>query len=105
MHHHYFMAILPVTGLVVFGYLTLSAALSSQGKMRTAGQILAAWVFLLAVAVAAHAVQRFMGGDDGHHGYRHHGSMKSGEKMELPAGPPPPPEVPAADAPLPAPPQ
>jgi hypothetical protein len=109
MHHLYYLAIFPVTGLTVAGYVTLYCANNSQGRMRTVGKILSGWAFLLAILVVAAAVIHPAMGDrpfgpGGHFGHMGDGSMLDRGMMDrgIPgddtAPPPPTPDTPPPPA-------
>jgi hypothetical protein len=46
----FLISLIPATLAVVLGYFVLFSSTKSQGAMRTFGQIVAIWVFALAVA-------------------------------------------------------
>lgn len=44
----FFFSLLPATLAVVLGYFVLFSSAKTEGRVRTFGQILAAWIFVLA---------------------------------------------------------
>ena len=47
----FFLSLIPATLLVVLGYFVLFSSTKTQGGVRTFGQILATWIFILAVVL------------------------------------------------------
>jgi hypothetical protein len=45
---YFFFSLLPATVLVILGYFVLFSSTKTQGAVKTFGQILAIWVFILA---------------------------------------------------------
>lgn len=50
---YFFFSLIPATLLVVLGYFVLFSSAKTQGALKTFGQILAVWVFILAVVFPA----------------------------------------------------
>lgn len=48
---YFLFSLIPATLSVVLGYFVLFSASKAQGMVKTLGQILAVWVFILAVAI------------------------------------------------------
>jgi hypothetical protein len=48
---YFFFSLIPATLLVVLGYFVLFSSTKTQAGIRTFGQILAAWIFILAVVL------------------------------------------------------
>ena len=47
----FFLSLIPATLLIVLGYFVLFSSTKTQGGVRTFGQILATWIFILAVVL------------------------------------------------------
>ena len=47
---YFFFSLIPATFAVVLGYFILFSSTKAQGAVKTFGRLLAAWVFILAVA-------------------------------------------------------
>lgn len=59
---YFFLSLVPATVVVIVGYFVLFSATRAQAGVKTFGQILAAWLFVLAVAFpAAGAYATFAG--------------------------------------------
>ena len=82
MHHLYYLAAFPATGMAILGYVALYCARNSEGRMRTVGKILAGLAFLLVLLVVAVVVfHPAMGGPPfGPRG--HFGQMGDGSTMD-----------------------
>ena len=48
---YFLFSLIPATFLVVLGYFVLFSSTKSQGAVKTFGQILAIWVFILAAVL------------------------------------------------------
>jgi hypothetical protein len=48
---YFFFSLIPATLLVVLGYFVLFSSTKTQGAVRTFGQLLATWIFILAVVL------------------------------------------------------
>ena len=48
---YFFFSLIPATLLVVLGYFVLFSSTKTQGGVRTFGQVLAAWLFVVAVVL------------------------------------------------------
>ena len=48
---YFLFSLIPATLSVVLGYFVLFSSTKTQGAVKTLGQILAVWIFLLAVAL------------------------------------------------------
>jgi len=47
----FFISFFPATAWTVAGYFVLFSSTKSSGSMRTFGQVLAIWIFILALAI------------------------------------------------------
>jgi hypothetical protein len=100
MHHHlYYLAILPATGMAILGYVALYCAKNSQGRMQTAGKLLAGWAFLLAILIIALVVFHPAMGDrpwgpEGRFGHIGDTPMMDRITPGDQTAPPPPPDTP-----------
>ena len=47
----FFLSLIPATLLIVLGYFVLFSSTKTQGGVRIFGQILATWIFILAVVL------------------------------------------------------
>lgn len=48
---YFFLSLLPATLAVVLGYFILFSSTKAQGGMKTFGQVLAMWIFILAAVL------------------------------------------------------